>query len=57
MSETIRRVSDHPMKTSFETTPSPDAMLEPGIVMIAVGTGAELQALEEMFKPAQAVAR
>ena len=42
---------------SFDTTPSPDVTLEPGIVMIAVGTGAELQALEEMFKPAQPVAR
>jgi voltage-gated potassium channel len=42
---------------SFDTTPSPDAVLAPGDVMIAVGTAAELQALEEMFKPARAVAR
>ncbi len=42
---------------SFDTTPSPDVVLTPGIVMIAVGTGAELQALEEMFKPSEAVAR
>ena len=41
---------------SFDTTPSPDAVLAPGDVMIAVGTGAELHALEEMFKPAQTVA-
>lgn len=41
---------------SFDTTPSPDASLDPGDVMIAVGTGAELQALEEMFKPRQSVA-
>lgn len=41
---------------SFDTTPSPDVVLEPGVVMIAVGTGAELQALEEMFKPTEAVA-
>jgi hypothetical protein len=39
------------------TDAEPDAMLEPGDVMIAVGTGAELQALDEMFKPAEAVAR
>jgi voltage-gated potassium channel len=42
---------------SFDTTPSPDAVLAPGDVMIAVGTAAELQALVEMFKPARAVAR
>ena len=41
---------------SFDTTPSPDAALETGDVMIAVGTGAELKALEEMFKPREAVA-
>ena len=41
----------------FDTTPSPDAALEPGDVMIAVGTGAELHALEEMFSPHEAVAR
>jgi voltage-gated potassium channel len=41
---------------SFDTTPSPDAVLAPGDVMIAVGTAAELHALEDMFKPAQAVA-
>ena len=40
----------------FDTTPSADATLEPGDVMIAVGTGAELQSLEEMFKPREAVA-
>jgi voltage-gated potassium channel len=42
---------------SFDTTPSPDASLDPGNVMIAVGTAAELQALEELFKPRETVAR
>jgi voltage-gated potassium channel len=41
---------------TFDTTPSADAALEPGDVVIAVGTGAELKALEEMFKPREAVA-
>lgn len=41
---------------TFDTTPSPDARLEPSDVVIAVGTGAELKALEEMFKPREAVA-
>ena len=41
---------------SFDTTPSPDVALEPGDVMIAVGTDAELQALEEIFKPRETVA-
>jgi voltage-gated potassium channel len=41
---------------SFDTTPAPDVMLEPGDVMIAVGTPDELRALEEMFAPAEAVA-
>ena len=42
---------------SFDTTPSPDATLDAGDVMIAVGTAAELQALEDLFRPRQAVAR
>jgi voltage-gated potassium channel len=41
---------------SFDTTPSADAALESGDVMIAVGTAAELRALEDMFKPREAVA-
>jgi voltage-gated potassium channel len=42
---------------SFDTTPDPDVMLEPGDVLIAVGTEQELRALEELFAPAGAVAR
>jgi voltage-gated potassium channel len=40
----------------FDTTPSADAMIELGDVLIAVGTASELQALEEMFKPRETVA-
>jgi voltage-gated potassium channel len=39
---------------SFDTTPSADALLEAGDVMIAVGTASELQALEDLFKPLEA---
>ncbi|HEX3454403.1 MAG TPA: NAD-binding protein [Gaiellaceae bacterium] len=41
---------------SFETTPSADAVIERGDVLIAVGTASELQALEGMFEPRQTVA-
>lgn len=41
---------------SFATTPSPDTVLAPGDVMIAVGTDAELSALEELFRPRERVA-
>ena len=41
---------------TFDTTPSPDTMLETGDVLIAVGTAGELQTLEELFNPQQAVA-
>jgi voltage-gated potassium channel len=40
----------------FDTTPGADAVLDAGDVMIAVGTSAELEALEEMFKPRETVA-
>ena len=33
----------------FDATPSPDTALEVGDVVIAVGTVAELQQLEELF--------
>jgi voltage-gated potassium channel len=39
---------------SFDTTPSPDAMLDLGDVLIAVGTPDELRKLEELFGPAEA---
>jgi voltage-gated potassium channel len=41
---------------SFDTTPNPDVVLEVGDVLIAVGTERELQALEELFAPREAVA-
>jgi voltage-gated potassium channel len=41
---------------TFDTTPDPDAELNPGDVLIAVGTKQELQALEELFAPREAVA-
>jgi voltage-gated potassium channel len=36
---------------TFDTTPDPDAELNPGDVLIAVGTEQELTALEELFRP------
>jgi voltage-gated potassium channel len=36
---------------TFDTTPDPDAELNPGDVLIAVGTAEELGALEELFSP------
>ena len=36
---------------SFDTTPDPDAELNVGDVLIAVGTEEELKALEELFAP------
>ena len=41
---------------TFDTTPGADALIELGDVLIAVGTAAELRALEEMFKPRETVA-
>jgi voltage-gated potassium channel len=41
---------------TFDTTPSPDAALEIGDVMIAAGTPEELALLEELFAPAEALA-
>ena len=40
----------------FNTTPDPEVTLEVGDVMIAVGTAPELQRLEELFAPQEAVA-
>jgi voltage-gated potassium channel len=42
---------------SFDTTPTPDATLDEGDVMIAAGTPEELQALEDLFAPREALAR
>lgn len=41
---------------TFDTTPSPDAVLDVGDVLIAVGTAPELKRLEELFAPTEAVA-
>lgn len=40
----------------FDTTPSPDALLEAGDVLIGVGTPDEIQRLEELFAPGATVA-
>jgi len=42
---------------TFDTTPSPDARLEVGDVLISVGTTEELQKLEDYFAPQEALAR
>ena len=41
---------------SFDTTPTPEAVMDVGDVMIAAGTVEELRALEELFAPREAVA-
>jgi voltage-gated potassium channel len=41
---------------TFDTTPEPEALIEPGDVLIGVGTSSELARLEEMFAPQEAVA-
>src|SRR3954463_2491699 len=42
---------------SFDTTPSPDARIEIGDVLIGVGTPQEIRRLENFFAPREAVAR
>ena len=42
---------------TFDTTPAPDVVLQEEDVLIGVGTRAELQALEQLFAPREAVAR
>ncbi|HET7145675.1 MAG TPA: TrkA family potassium uptake protein [Gaiellaceae bacterium] len=41
---------------TFDTTPEPDAVLEPGDVIVGVGTTGELQRLEDLFARRSAVA-
>jgi voltage-gated potassium channel len=41
---------------TFDTTPSPDELIEPGDVLIGVGTTDEIRRLEEFFAPDRAVA-
>ncbi len=42
---------------TFDTTPTPDAVLEVGDVLIAAGTEEELRALERLFAPRETIAR
>ncbi len=42
---------------TFDTTPTPEAVVEVGDVLIAAGTEEELRALEELFAPRETVAR
>jgi voltage-gated potassium channel len=42
---------------SFDTTPSPDEVIEAGDVLIGVGTPHEIRKLEDFFAPREAVAR
>jgi voltage-gated potassium channel len=42
---------------TFDTTPTPEAKLDAGDVLIAAGTNEELRLLEDMFAPREAVAR
>lgn len=42
---------------TFDTTPTPEAQLEAGDVLIAAGTDEELRLLEDLFAPREAVAR
>jgi voltage-gated potassium channel len=39
---------------TFDATPSPDALFEPGDVVIGVGTADELRRLEALFAPREA---
>ena len=41
---------------TFDTTPTPEARLEVGDVLIAAGSSDELRALEELFEPREPVA-
>ena len=40
---------------TFDTRPDPDLVLEPGDVLIGVGTDSEIGALEDLFRPTEAV--
>jgi voltage-gated potassium channel len=42
---------------TFDTTPTPEALLESGDVLIAAGTDEELRLLEDLFAPREAIAR
>jgi voltage-gated potassium channel len=40
---------------TFDTTPEPDVLLEPGDVIVSVGTSEELRRLEDLFAPGEPV--
>jgi voltage-gated potassium channel len=40
---------------TFDTTPEPDVVLDPGDVLVSVGTAEELRRLEDLFAPAGSV--
>jgi voltage-gated potassium channel len=42
---------------TFDTTPTPEALVEVGDVLIAAGTEEELRALEQLFAPRETLAR
>jgi K+/H+ antiporter YhaU regulatory subunit KhtT len=42
---------------TFDTTPTPEAVVEVGDVLIAAGTEEELHALEQLFAPRETLAR
>ncbi|TML82222.1 MAG: potassium channel protein, partial [Actinobacteria bacterium] len=42
---------------TFDTTPTPEAAVEVGDVLIAAGTEEELRALEQLFAPRETLAR
>ena len=42
---------------TFDTTPTPEARVDVGDVLIATGTTEELRALEDLFAPRESIAR
>lgn len=49
-------VAHKPRGGGFDTRPGPDTLLEEGDIMVGVGTPDEIRALEDMFRPREAVA-
>ncbi len=41
---------------TFDTTPEPDVRIDPGDVLVGIGTAEELRRLEDLFGPGEAVA-
>jgi len=40
---------------TFDTTPEPDVRIDPGDVLVGVGTADELRRLEDLFAPGETV--